>query len=108
MAFAYAEKAGAAFPPGFGFLVPRSEGKRILACTLVHQKFRYRAPAGSSLVRCFLGGTRDEPIMDASDSEIESIVRSELQEILGLTAPAEFARIYRWPKSMAQYTVGHK
>ena len=32
-------------PPGFGFLVPRSEGTRMLACTFVHNKFPHRAPA---------------------------------------------------------------
>ena len=35
-----------ALPPGFGFLVPRSEGTRMLACTFVHNKFPHRAPAG--------------------------------------------------------------
>ena len=31
----------------------------------------------------------------------------ELREIAGVTAPARFTRIARWPRSMAQYTVGH-
>ena len=52
-----------ALPPGFGFLVPRSEGKRMLAATFVHNKFPYRAPEDRALLRCFLGGTRDEPVL---------------------------------------------
>src|SRR5579871_159231 len=40
------ERAGLRLPPGFGFLVPRSEGKRMLACTFVHNKFPHRAPPG--------------------------------------------------------------
>src|SRR6202035_4332861 len=36
-------------PPGFGFLVPRSEGKRLLAATFVHNKFRHRAPEDRAL-----------------------------------------------------------
>ena len=46
--------------PGFGFLVPRSEGKRMLATTFVHNKFPHRAPEDRALLRCFLGGSRDE------------------------------------------------
>ena len=47
-------------PPGFGFLVPRGEGKRLLAATFVHNKFPYRTPEDRALLRCFLGGSRDE------------------------------------------------
>src|SRR5579862_6358172 len=32
----YYKQQLAALPPGFGFLVPRSEGRRMLACTFVH------------------------------------------------------------------------
>ena len=46
-------------PPGFGFLVPRSEGTRMLATTFVHTKFPFRAPDDKALVRCFLGGAKD-------------------------------------------------
>jgi len=94
-------------PPGFGFLVPRSEGKRMLACTFVHNKFPHRAPKHRPLVRCFLGGARDEEILGWSDQQIEAAVRKELREILWLTAPPLFCRIYKWKGAMAQYGVGH-
>ena len=51
---AYDQKMRAALPPGFGFLVPQSEGKRMLACTFVHNKFPHRAPEDRALLRCFL------------------------------------------------------
>jgi len=35
-------------------------------------------------------------------------VRAGLREILGLTAQPVFTRVHRWPRSMAQYTVGHR
>jgi oxygen-dependent protoporphyrinogen oxidase len=107
-ALAYNEAAGVSLPPGFGFLVPRSERKRVLACTFVHQKFLHRAPHGSALVRCFLGGSQDQEIANLSDQQIERILYRELQEILGVTNQPLFAKVYRWPKAMAQYTVGHK
>ncbi len=94
-------------PPGFGFLVPRKEKRRVLACTFVHGKFRHRAPPGKALLRCFLGGSRDPEVLDLGDDEVLAIVRRELEEILGFSAPPRFRRIYRWPASMPQYVVGH-
>ncbi|MBI3477095.1 MAG: protoporphyrinogen oxidase [Acidobacteria bacterium] len=103
----YDEKVRAALPPGFGFLVPRSEGRRMLAATFVHNKFPHRAPENRAIVRCFLGGARDEKVLDSKDDEILRIVRKELQEIVGISAEPLFARVYKWRSAMAQYEVGH-
>jgi len=97
----------AALPPGFGFLVPRSEGKQLLATTFVHNKFPHRAPEDRALLRCFFGGASAERIWNQSDEQIVGIVRRELQEILGLHAEPLFARVYKWKSAMAQYGVGH-
>ncbi len=94
-------------PPGFGFLVPRSEGTRMLACTFVHNKFPHRAPAKKGILRCFLGGARDEAILSLSDEEIVQTVRSELSKIVKLSARPIFSRVYRWRGAMAQYESGH-
>jgi oxygen-dependent protoporphyrinogen oxidase len=103
----YDEKVRRSLPPGFGFLVPRSEGRRMLAATFVHNKFPHRAPENRAIVRCFLGGARDEQILQSSEEEILEIVRRELREIIGLNADPLFARVYKWKAAMAQYTVGH-
>jgi oxygen-dependent protoporphyrinogen oxidase len=108
VAVAYDENVRGSLPQGFGFLVPRTERKRILAGTFVHQKFAGRAPETRALIRCFLGGSRDEEILGLSDQQIERIVYRELQEILGISARPLFVRIYRWQKAMAQYGPGHK
>jgi oxygen-dependent protoporphyrinogen oxidase len=103
----YDERVRKALPPGFGFLVPRSEGKRMLAATFVHNKFPHRAPESRALIRCFLGGARDEAILQSPDPAIIEIVRRELHEILGLNDEPLFARVYKWKNAMAQYAVGH-
>jgi protoporphyrinogen/coproporphyrinogen III oxidase len=95
-------------PPGFGFLVPAKEKRRLLACTFVHRKFPENVERGKGLLRCFLGGSRDPEVLSLADGEVFSIVRRELREILGLTAEPLFARLHRWPDSMAQYVVGHE
>ena len=107
VALGYDKTVRAALPPGFGFLVPRSEGKRLLATTFVHNKFPHRTPADRALLRCFLGGSRDEGVLELSGEETLRTVREELRQILGLTAEPLFFRIYRWQAAMAQYTVGH-
>jgi oxygen-dependent protoporphyrinogen oxidase len=107
VALGFDKEVRAALPAGFGFLVPRSEGKRMLAATFVHNKFSHRAPEDRALIRCFLGGTRDEAVLQLPDDEILGIVREELRQILGLNAEPVFTRIYRWRGAMAQYIVGH-
>lgn len=94
-------------PPGFGFLVPKSEGRRMRACTFVHCKFPHRAPADKGVLRCFLGGTSDAAVLGLSDEEMTATVRRELKEIVGLEAQPRFVRVYRWRGAMAQYTRGH-
>jgi len=94
-------------PPGFGFLVPRSEGTRMLACTFVHNKFPHRAPEGKGILRCFLGGARDEAVLALTDDEVLDTVHRELRDILHLDARPMFARVYRWRGAMAQYEPGH-
>ncbi len=110
----YDEKVRRSLPPGFGFLVPRSTGRRMLAATFVHNKFPHRAPENRALVRCFHGGARDEQILQSSESEILQIVRDELRQIIGTTVNGTaldveplFARVYKWKSAMAQYSVGH-
>ncbi|HET9743609.1 MAG TPA: protoporphyrinogen oxidase [Terriglobales bacterium] len=94
-------------PAGFGFLVPRSEGRRMIACTFVNNKFAYRAPEGTGLLRVFMGGVHDPEVLALSDTEAIELARRELREILGIAAEPQFARVFRWPRAMPQYEVGH-
>ncbi len=100
-------KVRESLPPGFGFLVPRSEGKRMLAATFVHNKFPHRAPENRAIIRCFLGGSRDEEILNVPDARVLQIVAGELREIIGVSAEPLFERVYKWQGAMAQYGVGH-
>jgi protoporphyrinogen/coproporphyrinogen III oxidase len=103
----YYKQQLANLPRGFGFLVPRSEGRRTLACTFVHNKFPHRAPQDKGILRCFLGGARDEGVLGLTDEELLQTVQRELREIVKLDAKPIFARIYRWREAMAQYEPGH-
>ena len=107
VALGYDKQVRDSLPPGFGFLVPRSEGKRMLAATFVHNKFPHRAPEDRAILRCFLGGARGEQMLALSEEEILSIVREELDQILQLRAEPLFTRVFKWRGAMAQYGVGH-
>jgi oxygen-dependent protoporphyrinogen oxidase len=107
VALGYDREVRQSLPPGFGFLVPRSEGKRLLAATFVHNKFPHRGPEDRALLRCFFAGSNAENIWQQSADAIIAVVRNELQQILGLRAEPLFARVYKWKSAMAQYGVGH-
>jgi protoporphyrinogen/coproporphyrinogen III oxidase len=107
VALGYTREELAQLPPGFGFLVPATEHRRMLACTFVHAKFAGRVPEGKGLLRCFLGGTGNDDLLDADDARLTQIVLRELDEILRLKALPNFVRIHRSRRGMAQYGVGH-
>ncbi|MDA8018877.1 MAG: protoporphyrinogen oxidase [Thermoanaerobaculia bacterium] len=95
---------------GFGFLVPRGEGPRILGCLWDSSIFPgHRAPESKVLIRVMIGGAHDEEICDLSDDEILSEVRRDLATTLGLPTDVrpDLERIYRYPAGISQYEIGH-
>jgi oxygen-dependent protoporphyrinogen oxidase len=100
-------------PEGFGFLVPASEGRAMLACTFVHRKFLGRTPTGKVVLRAFLGGMKNESLMSETDEALIAAVRRELtqilgEEVIGREAQPEHTQVSRWRRAMAQYAVGHQ
>jgi oxygen-dependent protoporphyrinogen oxidase len=91
----------------FGFVVPVTERRKIMACTFSSLKYPGRAPDDHILLRAFVGGTLQPELFDANDAIMEKNVRSELADLLGVTAPPRFSRIWRHPNSMPQYEIGH-
>lgn len=95
-------------PDGFGFLVPRGTGPRILGCLWDSSIFPGRAPEGKVLLRAMIGGAHDPQAMILSDEELREQVLADLQLTMGLRAEPLFTRIYRWRLGIGQYTVGHQ
>ena len=88
-------------------MVPRSEGRPILACTFSSIKYPGRAPEGFVLLRLFLGGALNEGIFQEDDAKLLALSRSQLADLLGVTAVPTLSRVHRFPASMAQYHLGH-
>jgi protoporphyrinogen/coproporphyrinogen III oxidase len=92
---------------GFGFVVPFAERRSALACTFTSVKFPSRAPGGHALLRAFVGGALQPEMFGLGDEEMLAAVRRDLRDLLGVEAAPLFAHVERWPRSMAQYHVGH-
>jgi oxygen-dependent protoporphyrinogen oxidase len=92
---------------GYGFVVPRVERRPLLACTWTSSKFPCRAPSGFVLLRCFLGRAGQEEIVGLDDQALLRLIRAELADLLGIQAEPALVRIFRWPRAMPQYVLGH-
>lgn len=92
---------------GFGFVVPFVERRSILACTFSSVKFAGRAPEGHALLRAFVGGALQPEMFALDEEEMLAATHRDLRELLGIEAPPLFAHTEKWPRSMAQYHLGH-
>jgi oxygen-dependent protoporphyrinogen oxidase len=90
-----------------GLVVPRREGRRILAISFSSQKFPGRAPAGSVLIRTFVGGALDPETATLDDESLLPLVLAELRDVLGVRGAPRIVQIDRWLGAMPQYTLGH-
>jgi oxygen-dependent protoporphyrinogen oxidase len=93
---------------GFGFVVPFVERRATLACTFSSVKFTGRAPEGHALLRAFVGGALQPEMFSLNAERMTAAVRGDLRELLGIDAPPLFAHVEKWPRSMAQYHLGHR
>ena len=91
----------------FGFVVPAMERRKIIACTFTSVKYPGRAPEGYELLRAFIGGALEPSLFEQDDQAMERCVREELSALLGIQASPVLCRVYRHPRSMPQYRVGH-
>jgi oxygen-dependent protoporphyrinogen oxidase len=92
---------------GFGFLVPRGEGPRILGALWESSIYPGRAPMGKSLLRVMIGGALDPEAVDLDDASLLAAVRLDLERTMGLRIAPEFVHIVRHWRGIPQYTIGH-
>jgi oxygen-dependent protoporphyrinogen oxidase len=92
-----------------GILSPMVEHRALTGVSLMSSKWPDRAPNGRVLIRGFLGGPRDQEVLDRSDDELLELARTQLVDLLGIRAGAvpRYAKLFRWEGGMPQYTLGH-
>ena len=92
---------------GYGYVIPRREGRRALACTWTSTKFPHRAPPGFVLLRVFIGRAGQEGQIAWDEPGLVEIARQELDETLGIRATPVLTRTFIWERAMPQYNLGH-
>jgi oxygen-dependent protoporphyrinogen oxidase len=92
---------------GFGFLVPRREGLRVLGTVFNSSLFAGRAPEGMVCFTSFAGGATDPSLCELSASEITEIICGEVARVLGIAgAPVEI-NVHLYARAIPQYNLGH-
>ena len=92
---------------GYGYVIPRREGRRALACTWTSTKFPHRAPEGYALIRVFVGRAGQESDIPWDEAGLLDLAREELELTLGVTAEPLVNRVFIWEGAMPQYNLGH-
>ncbi len=94
-------------PDGFGFLVPRDEGLRVLGTVFNSALFAGRAPDGMVCVTSFAGGATDPKFCDLCDEEITEAICAEIARVLGIAGPPVATNLHRYARALPQYNLGH-
>jgi protoporphyrinogen/coproporphyrinogen III oxidase len=92
---------------GYGYVIPRREGRRALACTWTSTKFPHRTPEGYALLRIFVGRAGQDADMPRDEAALIELGREELELTLGITAEPILSRVFVWENAMPQYNLGH-
>ncbi len=90
---------------GYGYVIPRREGRKALACTWTSTKFPHRAPEGCALIRVFVGRAGQD--IPWNETDLLNLAKEELKLTLGITAEPLLHRVFLWDKAMPQYNLGH-
>jgi len=105
--FGYSRERIAHSLDGFGYLIPKKEGRSTLGTLWDSSMFEDRAPKGKVLLRSMMGGACFPEYVKLSDDEVVARVRQDLEMTMGIDVAPEFVRVFRHPQAIPQYTVGH-
>ena len=92
---------------GFGFLVPRAEGLRVLGTVFNSSLFPGRAPEGMECFTSFAGGATDPGLLNLGDDEIVQSVCGEVARVLQISGKPVVTNIHRYAHALPQYNLGH-
>ncbi|MCC6932222.1 MAG: protoporphyrinogen oxidase [Deltaproteobacteria bacterium] len=92
---------------GFGFLVPRGAGVRLLGTMFSSSIFPGRSPEGKVLTTIYIGGEHDREALKISEAQLREVVNKELGSILSISGEPEFCFVRRINNAIPQLNVGH-
>ncbi len=92
---------------GFGMLIPRVEGFKILGTIFSSSLFPNRAPAGHVTLTTYIGGERYPELASLPAEKLYEIVCEDLRVLLGVRGKPTFWHTVYWPKAIPQYNLGY-
>jgi oxygen-dependent protoporphyrinogen oxidase len=95
-------------PRGFGVLIARGEGYRMLGNLWDTHVYPGRSPDGRLLIRAMFGGAVDALAGALTEGELSALARAEVARLYGITAAPEFVQVVRVPRAIPQYELGHR
>ena len=92
---------------GFGMLIPKVEGFKILGTIFSSALFPNRAPAAHILLTSYIGGERQPELAALPPEKLVELVHEDLRALLGVRGRPVFTHHYFWPRAIPQYNVGY-
>jgi len=92
---------------GFGMLIPKIEGFKILGTIFSSALFPNRAPAGHLTLTSYIGGERFPELAAKPAEVLYEITCADLRVLLGVTGQPTFRHHYFWPRAIPQYNLGY-
>ena len=92
---------------GFGMLIPRIAGFKILGTIFSSSLFPNRAPAGHHTLTSYIGGERYPELASLPAEKLYEVVCEDLRVLLGVRGLPTFQHCVFYPKAIPQYNVGY-
>ena len=92
---------------GFGMLIPKIEGFKILGTIFSSALFPNRAPAGHHTLTTYVGGERYPELAALPRDKLVALVCDDLKILLGVRGQPAFQHVVVYPKAIPQYNVGY-
>lgn len=92
---------------GFGMLIPKVEGFRILGTIFSSSLFPNRAPKGHITLTSYIGGERQPDLAARRAEELYELTCADLRVLLGVRGQPTFRHHYYWPRAIPQYNLGY-
>ena len=92
---------------GFGMLIPKAAGFKILGSIFSSSLFPNRAPAGHVTLTSYVGGERYPELAALPPDELYKITCDDLKVLLGVRGQPTFQHCVFYPKAIPQYNVGY-
>lgn len=92
---------------GFGMLIPKIEGFKILGSIFSSSLFPNRAPEGHITLTSYVGGERFPELAGLAPEELYDVTCEDLRVLLGVTGRPTFQHCVYYPKAIPQYNLGY-